>query len=186
MKHPSQIDVVDAVRGYAKRGWKLVRVPPGSKAPFDREWQTQQYAHGNGSVGTAPAPDDDLKDDTTVFAWLDHDIPEPVFLLGEVLSTTNRGPLVANTGVGKTNFIMAMTAAIADSCGVRWCERIRQRCTSLAVAIRFADMPALTPSRANSTSYCTIEINSAEIGYCDNQKELTCSRIRSKSRLHTK
>lgn len=80
---------------------------------------------------------------------------------------TNRNPLVADTGVGKTNFIMAMIAAMADSCGflhwlgsvrpirlvlvegeislrlvksrledmVRWCERIHQRCTSLAIAI---------------------------------------------------
>ena len=28
-------------------------------------------------------------------------------------------------------------------------------------------MPALTPSRANSTSCCTVEINSAEVSYCD-------------------
>ena len=63
----------------------------------------------------------------------------------------------------------AIKAAVAGREGeVRWCGRIHQCCTSLAVAIRFSDMPALTPSRANSTACCTVEINSAEIGYCDN------------------
>jgi hypothetical protein len=40
--------------------------------------------------------------------------PDPDFLLGEVFSTTSRGMLVADTGLGKTNFALAMAAAKAE------------------------------------------------------------------------
>ena len=47
--------------------------------------------------------------------WLDRDIPDPDFMLGELLSTTSRLLLIAPTGLGKTNFAMAV--AIAEATG---------------------------------------------------------------------
>jgi hypothetical protein len=46
--------------------------------------------------------------------WLTRDIPEPDFLLGEFLSTTCRVELIGPTGLGKTNFLMALGMAVAD------------------------------------------------------------------------
>ncbi len=43
--------------------------------------------------------------------WLDRDIPDPDFLLGELLSTTSRLFLIAPTGLGKTNFALAIATA---------------------------------------------------------------------------
>lgn len=62
----------------------------------------------------APSIDEELHKYTSVLAWINRDIPEPVFLIGEVMSTTSRGLLVADTGVGKTNFCLAMAAQMAD------------------------------------------------------------------------
>jgi hypothetical protein len=49
----------------------------------------------------------------TVRAWLDRDLPQPDFLMGEWASTTSRGLLVADTGLGKTNFCLALAFAMA-------------------------------------------------------------------------
>jgi hypothetical protein len=46
--------------------------------------------------------------------WLTRDIPEPDFLLGELLSTTSRLELIGPTGLGKTNLLTALGMAIAD------------------------------------------------------------------------
>lgn len=48
----------------------------------------------------------------TVQGWLDRDLPEPDMLLGP-FSTTSRGMLVADTGLGKTNFAIAAAFAMA-------------------------------------------------------------------------
>jgi hypothetical protein len=50
-------------------------------------------------------------------AWLDREIPEPDFLLGELLTTTSRVLLIGPTGLGKTNFLVALGLAIADGRG---------------------------------------------------------------------
>jgi hypothetical protein len=50
----------------------------------------------------------------TVRAWLDKEITAPEFVLGELLSTTSRAEIIALTGLGKTNFTMALGFAIAD------------------------------------------------------------------------
>jgi hypothetical protein len=49
----------------------------------------------------------------TVAAWLARTIPAPDFLMGEWLSTTSRGLLVSPTGLGKTNFCLALAFAMA-------------------------------------------------------------------------
>lgn len=46
--------------------------------------------------------------------WLARDIPEPDFLLGELLSTTSRIELIGPTGLGKTNLLLALAIAVAD------------------------------------------------------------------------
>jgi RecA-family ATPase len=46
--------------------------------------------------------------------WLTRDIPEPDFMLGEMLSTTTRSELIGPTGIGKTNVLVAMALAVAD------------------------------------------------------------------------
>src|SRR3954452_9250814 len=50
----------------------------------------------------------------TVRAWLEKEITAPEFALGELLSTTSRAELIAPTGLGKTNFTMALGFAIAN------------------------------------------------------------------------
>jgi hypothetical protein len=42
----------------------------------------------------------------TVKEWKDRDLPPPDYLLGWWITTTNRGLLIAPTGLGKTNFAM--------------------------------------------------------------------------------
>jgi hypothetical protein len=54
---------------------------------------------------------------TRIADWLKRDIAKPDFLLGEMLSTTSRMLLVAPTGLGKTNFTIAFSVAIAAGDG---------------------------------------------------------------------
>ena len=49
----------------------------------------------------------------TVDEWIECDIPRADHLIGELLSTTSRMLLVATTGLGKTNFSMALAFAMA-------------------------------------------------------------------------
>jgi hypothetical protein len=46
----------------------------------------------------------------SVAEWISRDIPAPDFLLGEILSTTTRAMVTGPTGLGKTNFGLAMAA----------------------------------------------------------------------------
>lgn len=49
--------------------------------------------------------------------WLTRDIAEPDFMMGEVVSTTSRILVVGPTGLGKTNFGVALAIAIAGGRG---------------------------------------------------------------------
>jgi hypothetical protein len=49
--------------------------------------------------------------------WLSRNLPEPDFLLGELLSTTSRLLIVGPTGLGKTMFGLAVAFAIAGNKG---------------------------------------------------------------------
>jgi AAA domain len=75
---------------------------------------------GADADATRPMQPDAVADDAfdpremTVAAWLSRDIAPPDFLLGEILSTTSRCALIAPTGLGKTNFTMAFSFAVAD------------------------------------------------------------------------
>jgi hypothetical protein len=64
--------------------------------------------------------------------WLLRDLPAPDFILGDWLSTTTRGLLVAPTGLGKTNFAMAL--GVHASAGVDFLHwRGRRPCTVLYI-----------------------------------------------------
>jgi DnaB-like helicase N terminal domain/AAA domain len=45
--------------------------------------------------------------------WIDRDLPSPDFLLGCVMSTTSKIAIIGPTGIGKTNFGMALAANVA-------------------------------------------------------------------------
>jgi hypothetical protein len=49
----------------------------------------------------------------TIDEWRDRDLPTPDYLLGEVLSTTSRAIMAAPTGLGKTNFALAIGMRMA-------------------------------------------------------------------------
>ena len=53
----------------------------------------------------------------TLAEWLERDLPDPDFLLGELLSTTSRVVIVGPTGLGKTMFGLAVAIAIAANKG---------------------------------------------------------------------
>lgn len=63
------------------------------------------------------APESAVATRLSLAHWLSLDMPPPDFLLGEVLSTTSRAMLVAPTGIGKTNFSLALGMAIAAGGG---------------------------------------------------------------------
>lgn len=46
--------------------------------------------------------------------WVTRDIPDPDLLLGELLSTTCRVELIGPTGIGKSNWLLALGLAVAD------------------------------------------------------------------------
>ncbi len=50
----------------------------------------------------------------TIAEWLDRDLPAPDLIMGEWLTTTSRVLVNAPTGLGKTNFAMALAAHIAE------------------------------------------------------------------------
>ena len=45
--------------------------------------------------------------------WLALDLPAPTYLMGQWLTTTSRAMIVAATGLGKTNFCLALAFAVA-------------------------------------------------------------------------
>jgi AAA domain len=81
---------------------------------------------GNGHAGDAksdwqPEPPDPA--DCSIAAWLSRNIPEADLLLGP-FSTTSRGLMAADTGLGKTSFCMALAAAMAEGLGAfHWLAR---------------------------------------------------------------
>jgi hypothetical protein len=46
--------------------------------------------------------------------WLERDIPEPDFILGQLISTTSRIELIGPTGIGKSILLLAKAMAAAD------------------------------------------------------------------------
>jgi hypothetical protein len=68
----------------------------------------------------------------TIDEWLERDLPEPDFIMGDWLTTTTRALLVAPTGLGKTNFALALAMHVAAYVDfLHW--RARRTCRVLYV-----------------------------------------------------
>lgn len=82
-----------------------------AKDAADEAWANRQ------STEEAPGePKDDSgteKECLTVADWIARDLPPLDCLMGDLLSTTTRMMLIAPTGLGKTNFTMALSFAMA-------------------------------------------------------------------------
>ena len=64
----------------------------------------------------------------TIPEWLARDLPEPDYLLGEWLTTTSRALMIGPTGLGKTNFLLAMGMSAAAGRGfLHWRGKRRAR-----------------------------------------------------------
>ena len=74
---------------------------------YSKDAGKQDQAREQLPPGTVP-------DLLTLTSWLARDLPKPDFLLGELLSTTARGELIGPTGLGKTNWLIALGLAVAD------------------------------------------------------------------------
>ncbi|EJW11718.1 hypothetical protein A33M_2915 [Rhodovulum sp. PH10] len=60
----------------------------------------------------------------SISEWLARDLPSPDMIMGDWLSTTSRALLVAGTGLGKTNFAMALGMAVAAGTSfLHWAAR---------------------------------------------------------------
>ena len=60
----------------------------------------------------------------TLADWQKRDLPSPEYLLGSMLSTTNRMLISAKTGIGKTNFALAIGIRVAAGVGfLHWKEK---------------------------------------------------------------
>jgi hypothetical protein len=94
--------------------------PPPPSGPED---------YGTGAVWVEPTA---APPPLTIDEWLERDLPEPDFIMGDWLTTTTRALMVAPTGLGKTNFALALamnTAACIDF--LHW--RARRICRVLYV-----------------------------------------------------
>jgi replicative DNA helicase len=85
------------------------RVDPARPAGRIIQEHTARLAHANSVTTLAELPQC-----TKLRDWLQRDLAAPDFLLGNVLSTTSRMMLIGRTGLGKTNFAMALAMAIAE------------------------------------------------------------------------
>jgi RecA-family ATPase len=78
--------------------------------------------HGVGETAPIGAVPTDLC--LSAAEWLKRDIAPPDFLMGEWLSTTSRAMVVAPTGLGKTNFMLAFAFAVDAGAGLlHWAAR---------------------------------------------------------------
>jgi hypothetical protein len=82
--------------------------PPPPAGPEDYGVHGAQCEQGEA------APIDFRHIPLTMEQWLDRDLPAPDLIMGEWLTTTSRVLLNAPTGLGKTNFAMALGAHIAE------------------------------------------------------------------------
>ena len=74
-----------------------------------------ECAPRSNTTGTTPPLVIDLGNiPVTVDAWLKRDLPPPDCIMGTWLTTTSRMLISAATGLGKTNFVMALVAHVAE------------------------------------------------------------------------
>jgi hypothetical protein len=101
---------------------------PGLLDEYERQRERFRQSRVNDhsdAGGFVPEPPDPAV--CSVAAWLHRDIPEPDILLGP-FSTTSRGLISADTGLGKTNFCLALAHTMAEGHGfLHWSARRKSR-----------------------------------------------------------
>ena len=113
-----------ADRGYPTRTVRLWSASPGNAEPTPEQWenigkqcqrlQREMIAWGRTSrlnsepTGTLPKVEIATLPPLTLNEWRSRDLPEPDFIMGHWLTTTSRALLTAATGLGKTNFGLAL------------------------------------------------------------------------------
>jgi hypothetical protein len=110
-------DIAD--RGYQTKSVPLWKASPGKTEPTREQWEQigkscerlQQemlnWAQMN-PAGAPPKVEIAELPPLTLTDWRDRDLPEPDFLMGHWVSTTSRALVTAATGLGKTNFGLAL------------------------------------------------------------------------------
>jgi AAA domain len=115
-------DIAD--RGYPTKTVPLWKASPGCVEPTPEQWeqiakscgrlQREMLAWGRTSrlnsepAGTPQKVEIAELPPLTLTDWRDRDLPEPDFLMGHWVSTTSRALVTAATGLGKTNFGLAL------------------------------------------------------------------------------
>jgi hypothetical protein len=104
---------------------------PHTKYPPSADGEPIHKPAGQGIAATLDAPpkvEIAVLPPLTLSEWRDRDLPKPDFLLGEWLSTTSRVLISAATGLGKTNFGLALGIRIAaDKDFLHWRARRKAR-----------------------------------------------------------
>jgi len=121
-----QQDIVN--RGYPTKTARLWAASPGNAEPTAEQWQdigkqcerfqremlvwerTNKLNRKPDVIGQAAPPKVEIEvlPPLTLDDWRNRDLPEPDFLMGHWLTTTSRVLLTAATGLGKTNFGLAL------------------------------------------------------------------------------
>jgi RecA-family ATPase len=131
----SVTDLDNLKRKYAPE--PQIVLPPDDQAPPPDSYPASAdgdpiFEPMNGAARTAPEPEIATLPPLTLDDWRQRDLPEPDFLMGHWLTTTTRMMLTAATGLGKTNFGLAV-AQRASACVdfLHW--RARRPCRVLYV-----------------------------------------------------
>ena len=116
-------DGASAVEATFKSGWRK-----GVSEPAETPDRRRRSAVGSRSWPEATqAAVVQLSPDPTIFTapyWATRDLAKPDFLLGDLLSTTSRTLLIGPTGIGKSNFSLAINyAAAAGLAYLHWAAR---------------------------------------------------------------
>jgi hypothetical protein len=90
-------------------------VPMPEQWPENADCEPIQEPTGRGAATLAAPPKVEIATlpPLTLADWRDRDLPEPDFIMGHWLTTTSRVLLTAATGLGKTNFGLALGMRIA-------------------------------------------------------------------------
>ena len=113
----------DPVReAFAKVGIRSVQQPPADEAPAHTEYPAsadgepihELASNGAGvTSGVPPKIEIATLPPLTLNDWRNRDLPEPDFIMGNWLTSTSRVLLTAATGLGKTNFGLALGMRIS-------------------------------------------------------------------------
>jgi hypothetical protein len=76
--------------------------------PGDKPWADRDKPRENAEGDQAPEPEMATLPPLTLDEWRGRDLPKPDFIMGNWLTTTTRVLMTAATGLGKTNFGLAL------------------------------------------------------------------------------